>query len=316
VPSSSEMEHLRDAGAAPRHGDAQAALVAAREACLAAPNMAEAHYAFGQAWIAAGQPSRAEQAFATAIRLRPNFADAWVNLGLARYSQGAVEHARRAMLGALQAHPGHQAATTNLAVLLRLTGGYEAAETLLREALARDPRDAGARLNLVAEALQEERPAEALALLRARLLARAAVLGWTRTAEAGLHLLADGRVIPAERDGEDWVFRLDDPADEVWLMSRWYVPAHQADGLADSRRLGVAVASLAVNGRTCDLPAPAEGWHDPEVDLDGRFRWTTGRARLPSARAFRLRLVHPRQYWQRAVKSGSEARGEDPAMAG
>src|SRR5580698_4963287 len=122
------IQRLRDFSAALRHGNAQAALVAARDACLAEPNMAEAHYAFGQAWIAAGEPARAEQAFATAIRLRPNFADAWVNLGLARYSQGAVEHAKRAMLGALQAQPGHQAATANLAVLLRLTGYYEAAE--------------------------------------------------------------------------------------------------------------------------------------------------------------------------------------------
>ena len=66
---------------------------------------------------------------------------------------------------ALQAQPGHPAATANLAALLRLTGGYDAAETLLREALARNPHDAGARLNLVADRLQEERPAEALALL-------------------------------------------------------------------------------------------------------------------------------------------------------
>ncbi|HVC60137.1 MAG TPA: sulfotransferase [Acetobacteraceae bacterium] len=157
--------HLRDFSAALRSGNARAALAAARDACLAEPNLAEAHYAFGQAWTAAGEPARAEQAFAIAIKLRPNFPDAWVNLGLARYAQGAVEHAKRAMLGALQAQPGHPAATANLAVLLRLTGEYEAAEKLLREALARNPHDAGARLNLVAEALQEERAADALALL-------------------------------------------------------------------------------------------------------------------------------------------------------
>jgi Flp pilus assembly protein TadD len=69
------------------------------------------------------------------------------------------------MVGALQAQPGHPAATANLAVLLRLTGSYDAAEKLLREALARNPHDAGARLNLAAEAMQEERPAEALRLL-------------------------------------------------------------------------------------------------------------------------------------------------------
>jgi tetratricopeptide (TPR) repeat protein len=156
---------LRDFSAALRRGDAQAALEAARDACLAEPNRAEAHYAFGQAWVAAGKPARAEQAFAIAAKLRPDFADAWVNLGLARYSQGSIEDAKKAMIRALQAAPGHPAATTNLAAFLRLTGGYETAEKLLRDALARNPRDAGARLNILADALQEERPAEALALL-------------------------------------------------------------------------------------------------------------------------------------------------------
>jgi Flp pilus assembly protein TadD len=158
---------LRAASLALQNGDARTGLAAARDACLAEPNRAETHYVFGQAWVAAGRPERAEQAFALAVKLRPGFADAWVNLGLARYAQGAVEAAKQAMHRALQATPGHPAATTNLAALLRLTGGYEQAERLLREALARDPTDAGARLNLAAEALQEERAAEALALLNA-----------------------------------------------------------------------------------------------------------------------------------------------------
>jgi tetratricopeptide (TPR) repeat protein len=158
---------LRDFSDALRRGDAQAALEAARDACLAEPNRAEAHYAFGQAWMAAGKPARAEQAFAVAAKLRPGFADAWVNLGLARYAQGAVEDAKKCMVRALQAQPGHAAATTDLAALSRLTGGYEAAETLLSDALARNPHDAAARLNLVAERLQEEKAAEALALLNA-----------------------------------------------------------------------------------------------------------------------------------------------------
>jgi tetratricopeptide (TPR) repeat protein len=159
------LAKLRECGEALRRGDSAAALVAARDACLAEPKRAEAHYAFGQAWMAAGKPARAEQAFAIAAKLKPDFADAWINFGLARYGQGAIEDAKTCMANALSARPGHAAATSNLAALLRLTGGYEAAEKLLREALARDPHNAAARLNLVAEALQEERPAEALALL-------------------------------------------------------------------------------------------------------------------------------------------------------
>ena len=158
---------LDDFSEALRRGDSHAALEAARDVCLAEPNRAEAHYAFGQAWVAAGKPARAEQAFAIATKLRPAFADAWVNYGLARYAQGAVDDAKRAMVRALQARPGFPAATSNLAALLRLSGSYETSEKLLSDALARNPRDAGARLNLVAERLQEERPAEALALLNA-----------------------------------------------------------------------------------------------------------------------------------------------------
>jgi Flp pilus assembly protein TadD len=131
------MERLRDFSAALRRGDTQGALEAARDACLAQPNRTEAHYAFGQAWMAAGKPARAEQSFAVAVRLKPDFADAWVNLGLVRYSQSKVEDAKRAFARALQARPGHAAATSNLAALLRLTGGYDSAEILLREALER-----------------------------------------------------------------------------------------------------------------------------------------------------------------------------------
>ncbi len=159
------LAKLRACSDALARGEPQVALAAARDACLAEPNWAAAHYAFGQAWNAAGKPARAEHSFAVAVNLRPGFADAWVNYGLARYAQGAIEDAKRAMVRALQAQPGHPAATSNLAALSRLTGGYDAAETLLREALARDPHDAGARLNLVAAMLQEEKAAEALALL-------------------------------------------------------------------------------------------------------------------------------------------------------
>ena len=159
------LPKLREFILALRRGDTQAALAAARDACLAEPNRAEAHYAYGQAWMAARNPARAEQSFAMAARLRPGFADAWVNYGLARYAQGAVYEAKEAMVRARQAQPDHAAATTNLAVLLHLIGGYDAADTLLREALARNPNDAGARLNLVAARLHDGQHAEALALL-------------------------------------------------------------------------------------------------------------------------------------------------------
>ena len=148
-------------------GEARAALHAASDACHAAPDLPEAHYAYGEAWAALGEPARAEQAFAAAIRLRPGWAEAWVNLGLARYRQGAIEDAKLAMRQALRHAPGHPVATANLGAFLRLTGEAEQGEVLLRAALDATPENVGARLNLAADLLQEERPAEALALLDA-----------------------------------------------------------------------------------------------------------------------------------------------------
>jgi Tfp pilus assembly protein PilF len=140
---------------------------AASDACHAAPNRPEAHYAYGQAWSALGNHSNAERAFAAALQLAPRWPDAWVNYGIARYRQGHIEDAKTAMRQALLSAPGHAAATANLGTFMRITGEVEAGEALLRESLTRAPENAGARLNLVAILLQEERSADALALLDA-----------------------------------------------------------------------------------------------------------------------------------------------------
>jgi tetratricopeptide (TPR) repeat protein len=147
--------------------DALTALKAASDACHAAPNRPEAHYAYGQAWSALGNRPNAERAFAAALQLAPRWPDAWVNYGLARYRQGHIEDAKTAMRQALLSAPGHAAATANLGAFMRISGEAEASEALLRESLARAPENAGARLNLAADLLQEERPADALALLDA-----------------------------------------------------------------------------------------------------------------------------------------------------
>ena len=146
-------------------GDNAAALAAASAACWRAPKLAAAHYAYGQAWAALGEPVRAEQAFAAAIQLSPRWADAWVNYGLARYRQGEVEDAKVAMRRALAAEPNHAAALCNLGALMRISGESEDAERLLRESVKRAPDGVGARLNLAVDLLQEERAAEAMALL-------------------------------------------------------------------------------------------------------------------------------------------------------
>jgi len=146
-------------------GDKQAALRCASEACHAAPQLAAPHYAYGEAWLAVNEPARAERAFAAALQINTGWVDAWINYGIARYRQGAVEDAKIAMRQALRHAPGHKAAVANLGAFMRITGEPEAAETMLRETLAAEPTNAGARLNLVADLLQEERAADALALL-------------------------------------------------------------------------------------------------------------------------------------------------------
>jgi tetratricopeptide (TPR) repeat protein len=127
--------------------------------------MPEAHYAYGQAWLAAGNPASAERAFAEALRLRPSWADAWVEYGLAHYRQGGIETAKFAMRQALRGDPAHHVAVANLGAFMRLTGEAEAAQDVLRASLVQSPDNVGARLNLVADLLQEERAAEALGLL-------------------------------------------------------------------------------------------------------------------------------------------------------
>jgi tetratricopeptide (TPR) repeat protein len=169
---------LRQAIALRAAGDLPAALAAAREACAAAPGAPAPHYAMGEICTSLGDDAGAVAAFVEALRRAPGWADAWVNLGLARYRQGAMWAAKQAMREALRAAPGHPAATANLGAFLRITGEAEAGEALLRETLERNPEAIGARLNLVADLLQRERGAEALALLDAAPLSPAVPPEW------------------------------------------------------------------------------------------------------------------------------------------
>ena len=129
--------------------DALAALKAASKACHAAPNRPEAHYVYGQAWLALGNHVNAERAFAAALQLAPRWPEAWVNYGIVRYRQGHIEDAKTAMRQALLSAPGHPAATANLGAFMRITGEAEAGEALLRAQLARAPENAGARGGII-----------------------------------------------------------------------------------------------------------------------------------------------------------------------
>ena len=107
--------------------DHSQALQAASDACHSAPERPEPHYAYGEVWLARGNPALAEQAFAMALQLAPNWADAWINFGIARYRQGAIEDAAQAMRQALRLAPGHPTATANMGAFLRLIGAANGA---------------------------------------------------------------------------------------------------------------------------------------------------------------------------------------------
>jgi collagen type I/II/III/V/XI/XXIV/XXVII alpha len=120
-----------------------------------------------------------------------------------------------------------------------------------------------------------------VAAVQARLLARAAALGWEMTADAALRVRRQGRT--------------------VRLRSRAFVPAWLGLG-PDRRRLGVAVAALHLDGRTLPPAAFGAGWHAPEAG----WRWTDGDALLHLPRPGRLTLRRAAvagQYWRRSDMS-------------
>ena len=137
-----------------------------------------------------------------------------------------------------------------------------------------------------------------LAAVRRRLLARAAALGHRTTRHPGLAVEADGCRLAARVEGPRWHVRLPDGAATVTLRSRAWTPAEMQPDSDDSRRLGVAVARLLLDGRQVALnsPALAAGWHAPEAD----GRWTDGAAGIPVAgvRSLAFDVAMAGRYWR------------------
>jgi tetratricopeptide (TPR) repeat protein len=146
-------------------GDASAALDAAQSARRRAPHVPQACYMVGAALLATGRADRAIESFNAALRLAPTWADAWANLGVGQYRRGDIAAAKRSMQRALSAQPGHRSAAGNLGAFMWMTGEAEQGEAALRETLARDPANAEARIYLALCLLQDERAADALAVL-------------------------------------------------------------------------------------------------------------------------------------------------------
>ncbi len=134
------------------------------------------------------------------------------------------------------------------------------------EALAVWARDACAPLVHSGPALEQA---------RRRFLDRAQALGHAITVDANIHLVADGRVLRGRATAEGVAFTVPSKARSVRLRSRSFVPAHLLPDSIDTRRLGVAVSSVLVDG-VAYRPGDAPGWYAAEPGL----QWTDGDASL------------------------------------
>jgi tetratricopeptide (TPR) repeat protein len=303
-------------------GDNQAARAAASEACWRAPKVPAAHYVHGQAWAALGDPARAEQAFAAVVQLNPRWADAWVNYGLARYAQGAVEDAKTAMRRALAADPAHGPALSNLGAFMRISGETDGAEQLLRETVKRAPDAAGARLNLAADLLQEERAAEALALLEgAKAPNDAEALSHWRLQEA-LALLQLGRLGQARQVLEELV-RMGPAPPALAPLLRWrfvLLALAEGDGARareEAERMEAALAAMGPGGvpehavmARFDL---AKFWSGQGAPARAFAHWTEGHRLLARFQPF-LREAHL-AFVDASIEAFSAARLRDGARA-
>ncbi len=142
------------------------------------------------------------------------------------------------------------------------------------------------------------RDGAALARVRQRLLTRAKTLGHAITRDAGLRVLADGAELAVRHDGGLLCVSLPPGATTLRLHSRTWVPAQMRPAETDSRRLGIAIARLYLDGRAVALDSPGltTGWHAAEP----HGRWTDGGGILAvtGLREVAFVLADDGQYWQ------------------
>ncbi len=136
-----------------------------------------------------------------------------------------------------------------------------------------------------------------LAGLRQRLLDRAKTLGHARTGEPDIHIEISGRRIDPRREGDALVWDLPTGTAEIRLVSRSIVPAWTGGDAADHRRLGVAVASLTLDGN--EVSSRTTGWHAPEAG----WQWTDGNAAVATgAGRLELRIAVGAEYWDGSMR--------------
>lgn len=144
-----------------------------------------------------------------------------------------------------------------------------------------------------------------LVAVQQRLLDQAAALGWERCEEADLLVEADGVAIaPLHRSGNRFWFA-PQAANSLTLVSGSGVLAQVMPGIADGRRLGVAVGEIRIDGAILALEDAAfgAGFYPTERHEDHGWRWTNGAARIdrplsaPAMVEISLTMVAP--WWRR-----------------
>ncbi len=135
---------------------------------------------------------------------------------------------------------------------------------------------------------------------RGALARHAASLGYAQTQQADLHAVTRGIRQVAADDGAK-LFRFNLPRGPSSLCSRSFVPAEMEPTASDTRRLGVAIAALSLNGMPIDLAGPCigAGFHPLERGDGQAWRWIDGAGTidLPHAGRLEVSLYRVGRYW-------------------
>lgn len=153
---------------------------------------------------------------------------------------------------------------------------------------------------------------ETIVAMRERVARRALALGARTTGDPGLQLIADGETLtPIAVEARRFRFEIPEGATELRLVSRAAIPADMAAlENCDSRRLGVRVSDVFIDGSSVEANHPAfqRGWHEIEVEGGRESRWTVGDAALPLGRQIEFQIDTLPQY-------PLASRSDEPARA-
>ena len=118
-----------------------------------------------------------------------------------------------------------------------------------------------------------------LGFVRQRLAARAEEIGWTRSLDADLHLVADGAIVRPRDRKRRRDLRFPGAAQRTCGSCRsTFLPAMVGTGSNDPRTLGVMLCDLAIGGKPVSLDDERlrEGVHQFELHAGEQRRWTDG----------------------------------------